>query len=104
MKRIFLVIAVAILAAGAAYAQKPKYIGMKSAKIIAMREVPGTIKSAEREREHGKMIYSFDVKTADGTVTEVNIDAITGALIEKKVETAEDEAREKAGKNKEKDD
>lgn len=95
-------------AAMTASAQKPKYIGMTKAKEIAHKQVKGTIKSSELEKEHGKMIYSFDIKTADGKTTEVNIDAITGEVIEKKVETAADEAKEKAEdknkKGKDKDD
>ena len=105
---VILCAAVMGFAALAVNAQKPKYIGMKAAKAIALKEVPGTIKSSEMEKEHGKMIYSFDIKTADGSITEVNLDAVTGALIESKVETAADEAKEKAEdknkKDKDKDD
>ena len=69
---------------------------MKRAKEIARQRVNGTIKSSELEKEHGKMIYSFDVQTAGGKIKEVNINAVTGAVIEVKAETAADEAKEKA--------
>ena len=65
------------------------------------QQVQGTIKSSELEKEHGKMIYSFDIRTTAG-ITEVNIDAITGAVIEVKAENAADEAKEKAEDKKEK--
>jgi uncharacterized membrane protein YkoI len=72
---------------------------------IAMSKVPGaTIKEGELEKENGKLIWSFDMATP-GTkdVTEVNIDAITGAVIAVDKETAADEAKEKK-KEKEEDD
>lgn len=105
MKKLLIIAAVTVLMSAVSSAQKPKYIGMKSAKITALRVAPGKIEIAEREREHGKMIYSFDVMTYSGERIEVNIDAITGDVISTKPESAEDEAREKAGKkNKETDD
>jgi len=52
---------------------------------IAMDKVPnGTIKEAELERENGHLQWSFDMAApgqASGTVTEVNVDAITGDII-----------------------
>lgn len=95
MKKIALVLALALFCV-AGVSAKPKYIGMKKAKAIARQQVQGTIKSSELEKEHGKMIYSFDIKTADGGTTEVNIDAVTGAVIAVDKETAADEAKEKA--------
>ena len=72
---------------------------------IALSRVPGaTIKEGELEKEHGKLIWSFDMATPDTKdVTEVNIDAITGAVIAVDKETAKDEAKEKK-KEKEEDD
>ena len=106
MKKLILVAIFTILASAATYAQKPKYIGMKAAKAIALKQVTGTIKSAERETENDKVIYSFDIMTDKGVLTEVEIDAVTGEVLSNKVETPEDEATEKAeDKNgKEKDD
>jgi len=64
---------------------------------IALSKVPGgTIKEGELEKEKGKLIWSFDVSTP-GTkdIMEVNIDAITGAVIAVDKETAAEEAKEK---------
>lgn len=64
----------------------------------------GKIKSAEIEREHGKLIWSFDI-AMPGTknIKEVQVDAKTGKVVSIAVETPEDQAREanedQAGKN-----
>lgn len=97
MKKAAMIFAVTILAAVAASAQShPKYIGMTRAKKIAYGQVAGKIKSAELEKEHGKVIYSFDIRGTDGKNHEVNIDALTGRVIAADIETPADEAKEKA--------
>jgi len=78
------------------------YIGMKKARAIAAKQVAGKITSSELEKEHGKMVYSFDIRTADGGITEVVINAKTGDVISKTVESAEDEAKEQAEAKKKK--
>lgn len=95
MKKMLLGFSLLLVFLTATYA-KPRYIGMQRAKAIALREVKGRIQSSEREKENGKMIYSFDIRTAKRGITEVNIDAVTGAVIAVKVETPADEAKEKA--------
>jgi len=49
---------------------------------IARAQVPnGKIRSLELEREHGKLIYSFEIKVAGKPgITEVNVDAMTGRV------------------------
>jgi uncharacterized membrane protein YkoI len=63
---------------------------------IALARVPnGTVKDAEIEKEHGKLIWSFDLATPDTRdITEVNVDAITGDVVSVEKEAAENEARE----------
>lgn len=54
-----------------------------AAEKIALARVPGgTVQEAELEREHGRLIWSFEITTAgiDG-VTEVNVDAKTGEVV-----------------------
>ena len=102
MKKIVLIVAIALFSVLGALAQT-KYIGMKKAKQIAMKQVAGgKIKSSELEKEKGKMIYTFDIRNAKGGITEVNIDAITGKVIAVDVENATDEANEKKEEMKEK--
>ena len=71
-----------------------KKIGMARAKAIALKQAPGKIQSSELEKENGKMIYSFDIRNAKGTITEVNIEAYTGAVVAVSEENAQKEADE----------
>jgi hypothetical protein len=67
---------------------------------IALGKVPGgTIKEGGIEKEKGKVIWSFDIATL-GTkdITEVAVDAMTGAVVAIDKETPADEAKEKKGK------
>jgi len=57
------------------------------------------VKSGEREREKGKLIYSFDVQTPNG-IHEVNVDAYSGQVLEDSIESPADEAKEKAQEKK----
>src|SRR5437764_983146 len=42
----------------------------------------GTIQGVELEREKGKIIYSYDIKTAGKSgIDEVNVDAMTGKIV-----------------------
>ena len=72
--------------------EKPK-ITLKQARETALAKERGTIKSSELEKEHGRLIYSFDVLTADG-IHEVNVDAMNGKVVEDTKESAADEAKE----------
>jgi hypothetical protein len=63
----------------------------------ALAKVPGgTIKEGGLEKEKGKLIWSFDIATA-GTrdITEVAVNALTGAIVSVDKETPNDEAKEK---------
>lgn len=61
----------------------------------------GTIKSGEIEKEDGKLIYSFDIQLPGvNGIEEVNIDAVTGAVLKTEHESAAVEKHEsKAEKN-----
>jgi uncharacterized membrane protein YkoI len=63
---------------------------------IALARVPhGTIKSAELENERGKLVWSFDIATP-GTpdITEVLVNAETGAIVTVNKETPTQQAAE----------
>ena len=79
-----------------------KKIGMQRAKAIAMKQAAGKIKSSELENEKGKWIYSFDIRNNKGTITEVNIDAYTGAVVDVQEENAQKEKDEKRQEKSEK--
>ena len=83
--------------------QKEAKIPMEKARHLALAKVPhGKIASEELEREHGRLIYSFDVKTSAPGVTEVNVDAMNGKVIDVHHETPRAEAAEKKQEAKEK--
>ena len=66
------------------------------AKQGALGKVPnGMVKSAELEREHGKLIWSFDVaQSGKSGVTEVQVDAVTGRVVSIRHESASKESSE----------
>lgn len=69
-----------------------------SARKLALAQVPnGRIDEEEIEEEHGKLVFSFDIKVPGKTgVDEVLIDARTGALVSKSHETPRQAAQERA--------
>lgn len=69
-------------------------ITMEEARKAALERVPGTIEDGELEKEQGKLVYSFDIRTADG-VSEVWVDAGSGQVISIEKETEAQEAAEK---------
>lgn len=75
--------------------QKEAKVSMAHARELALKKVPGgKVDSAELEREHGKLIYSFDIKTAKPGVTEVQVNAINGSIVSVTHETPAKEAAE----------
>lgn len=84
---------------------------MKEAKIskpqaekTALSKIPnGAIQSGELEREHGKLVWSFDIGTTSSkNVTEVQVDAKSGKIVSVKTETPADQAKEAAEKESQK--
>lgn len=74
---------------------KTKKLSRDEARKTALATENGKIKSEELEKEKGRQIYSFDIEMPDGA-HEVNIDAVTGKVVEDKIESAKDEAKEAA--------
>ena len=88
-----------VAVAGGCASEKDKQakVSKTDAEQTALAKVPnGTIKEAELEKEKGKLIWSFDVATP-GTkdITEVNVDANTGDVVDIHKESPESEAKEK---------
>jgi hypothetical protein len=73
-------------------------ISQADAQATALAQVPnGTVKDSELEKEHGKLIWSFDVATPSSKdITEVNVDAISGKVVSMDKETPEQQAKEAA--------
>jgi uncharacterized membrane protein YkoI len=73
-----------------------------TARQIAQSKVPkGAIQSAELEREHGQLQYSYDIKVPGKSgITEVNVDALTGKVLSVHQEGSAAEAKEAAQERK----
>ena len=80
-------------------------ISEAQARTTALATVPGgSVSSTELEKEHGKLIWSFDIaQVGSKHITEVQVDAKTGKIVSTKTETPDKERKEaiaekKAGK------
>ena len=77
-------------------------ITMEQARETALKRAPGNVESSELEREHGKLVYSFDIRNSKGTITEVQVSAITGRVVRVEHESKKQEAAEKRKESREK--
>ena len=73
-------------------------VGEHAARLTAQAKVPrGRVEAVEIEREAKHLQYSYDVKVpGQAGITEVNVDAMTGAVLGVHREVAADEAKEAA--------
>lgn len=79
------------VAGGLAAAAPPKppvkhvaKLSIESARKIALVRVHGKVRAEELEHEHGRWVYSFEIKATGETkqvIQEVNIDADTGEIV-----------------------
>ena len=69
-------------------------ITLEQARTIALQREAGTILSEELEREHGRLVYSFDIRNGRGTITDIEVNALNGAIVSVEEETAEQEREE----------
>jgi uncharacterized membrane protein YkoI len=83
---------------------KQAKITMEQARETALKRVSGTIEDGELEKEKGKLVYSFDIRTSDKMITEVWVDAKSGEIINVEKEDAQKEDAEKKQDNKKDDD
>ena len=81
---------------------KQAKITKERAQEIALKRAPGSVESGELEREHGKLVYSFDIRNAKGTIDEVQVSAITGRVVRVEHENRKQESTEKRKESKEK--
>lgn len=70
-------------------------ITKEQAQEIALKRAPGTVEGGELEREHGKLVYSFDIRNSKGTIDEVQVSGITGKIVRVEHETKAQEKAEK---------
>ena len=70
-------------------------ITLEKARAIARKKATGKIEGEELEKEHGKLVYSFDIRNAKGTIDEVQVSAINGKVVRVEHENKKQEAAEK---------
>jgi uncharacterized membrane protein YkoI len=105
-KAVLALAALSSLALTQAFAGEPSEAALMSqakvSKAVATRtalsRVPGAqVKSAEIEREHGRLIWSFDLAQAGKSgITEIQVSAITGKIVSQQHESGAHEAAEAA--------
>ena len=62
--------------------KKNAKITMAEARAIALKRVSGTVVEEELEKEKGKLQYAFDIRDSSGKIWDVEIDAITGDVLQ----------------------
>lgn len=75
MKKITLILAIAIFGVFSVSAQTGKPIGMSKAKAIALQQAKGKITHSQTIKESGKTAYLIDVKSPSGDLTKLKIDS-----------------------------
>ena len=75
--------------------QKEAKVSVEEARATALKRVPGEIQEEELEKEHGKLVYSYDIR-ANGQkdITEVQVNALDGTIVSVEKEEAASEAKE----------
>jgi uncharacterized membrane protein YkoI len=81
--------------------QREAKVTMEQARATALKRAPGTVESSELEREHKLLVYSFDIRNSKGTITEVQVSAITGKVVRVEHENKKQEASEKRKESRE---
>lgn len=102
-KGLFIIAIALVLAAGVAIAAtmqdkgvrlaREARITMAQARQAALARVPGKVESGRLERENGRVVFEFEIHTAQNTEAEVYVDAATGEVV--KTEAEEGRASEK---------
>ena len=92
----------AVLVFGCATTQTAKLSRAEAERVALTRAPGGTVKESELEKEHGKLVWSFDIATpGTSDITEVQVDAVTGEVVSVENETlAQQQAEKKQDKKK----
>ena len=94
---------VTVVSFSVAFAAEPELkmqakISQEDAAETALAKVPdGKVQAAELEKEHGKLIWSFDISMPKSkSITEIQVDAKTGKIVSTQIKTPADHAKEAA--------
>jgi uncharacterized membrane protein YkoI len=80
--------------------KKKAKISLDEARAIALKRVSGKVIEEELEKEKGRLQFAFDIRDADGKVFDVEIDAITGEVLQAIEDDDEDGDTGQSGSNK----
>jgi hypothetical protein len=70
-------------------------VSVEDARATASKRVPGIIREEELEKEHGRLVYSFDIQaTGEKEITEIQVSAMDGSIVSVAKEDAASEAKE----------
>jgi hypothetical protein len=77
---------------------KQAKVDRATAEKTALSRVPGGhIKEGELEKEHGNLVWSFDIaEPGSRNIIEVQVDAVNGAIVSLETETPAQQAKEVA--------
>jgi uncharacterized membrane protein YkoI len=78
-------------------------LSLEEARTIATGRVSGKVIDEELEKERGRLQYAFDIRDEHGKVWDVEIDAITGEVLQALEDDDDDEQDARTTKNKKKD-
>lgn len=67
-------------------------LSIEEARTIAIGRVNGRVIDEELEKEKGRLQYAFDIRDADGKVWDVEIDAVTGDVLQAEEDDDDDDA------------
>lgn len=70
---------------------KEAKISADEARRIALERIGGEVVESELERENGRVVYEFEIKTAEGRYYEVVVDAGTGEIVGVEDESEDEE-------------
>ena len=75
-------------------------ISAEQARQTALGRVSGTIVEEELEKERGRIVYSIEIRDKDKKVFDVEVDAITGEIVNVEEEDEDDEDEDGDGTDK----
>jgi uncharacterized membrane protein YkoI len=75
-------------------------ITMEQARATALAKVSGEVIDQELEKEHGRLQYAIDIRTSEGKVFDVEIDAISGEVLQAVEDDDDDDDDDKASAKK----
>ena len=66
-------------------------VTLEAAREIALQRIRGKVIDEELEKEHGRLQYAFDIKDENGEVWDVEINAMTGEVLQAIPDDEDDE-------------